>query len=295
MTPSIVSPGSLEEPTSVTVIVPTRDRAERLAGCLRALSRERAALPGLELIVVDDGSADAEAVAAVARTHDAALVRQDRLGVGAARNAGRSRAQGAVISFTDDDCIPAEGWIANLLEALRAGADVVGGSTHAGQAENRLAVAHQLVSNAFATEKDPRSAFAPSSNLACRRSVLDDVPFVDGYAGVGGEDRDWYAEVRLAGYRVAYAPDAAVYHYPDLTVMTFFYKHFRYGRGAFRFRRKHRSSVGRLGAPSFYGRLLQRAFSAGPKVGALVVGSQIAAALGYASEALGSATARAAR
>jgi hypothetical protein len=182
-----------------------------------------------------------------------------------------------------------------LLEPLRAGADVVGGTTHAGQSASLLAVAHQLVSNAFNNEKDHGAAFAPSSNLACRSWVLDDIPFNDAYAKVGAEDRDWYAKVRSAGCRVDFAPDAAVYHYPDLTVTSFFYKHFRYGRGSFRFRHDHRHSVGRIEAPSFYVRLLHGAFSSGPKVGALVFGAQLATAFGYACEGLGAAKARALR
>ncbi len=62
---------------TVSVVVPTRDRPQKLERCLAALGEEE-----IELVVVDDGSADAERVAALARAAGAKLVRLQGAGPG---------------------------------------------------------------------------------------------------------------------------------------------------------------------------------------------------------------------
>src|SRR3954453_22906641 len=111
---------------STSIIVATRDRPDRLPGCL-ALLREQAAD---EIVVVDDGSRDEDAVAAAARDLGARLVRQEPTGVATARNTGVAHARGELLLFTDDDCVPVPGWAAALAERLRAGTDVVAGPAH---------------------------------------------------------------------------------------------------------------------------------------------------------------------
>jgi glycosyltransferase involved in cell wall biosynthesis len=83
----------------VSVVIPAYDSAEFLAGTLETVhaQTERAA----EIIVVDDGSADA--TAAVAERCGALVVRQANRGVSAARNAGVAAASQPWIAFLDSD------------------------------------------------------------------------------------------------------------------------------------------------------------------------------------------------
>ncbi|MBF4766221.1 mycofactocin biosynthesis glycosyltransferase MftF [Nocardioides agariphilus] len=81
----------------LTVVVPVRDRPAELG---RAL----AALEGLSVVVVDDASHDAEAVAAVARRHGADLIRLPRnLGPAGARNKGLATVRTPYVAFVDSD------------------------------------------------------------------------------------------------------------------------------------------------------------------------------------------------
>jgi glycosyltransferase involved in cell wall biosynthesis len=87
----------------VTVIIPTRNRARFLAGCLEAtLAQEDVEL---EVIVVDDGSTD-DTVEVLARVPDQRLrvisLRQGG-GVAKARNRAIAEARGAWVAFLDDD------------------------------------------------------------------------------------------------------------------------------------------------------------------------------------------------
>lgn len=98
----------------VSVVIPTRNRAELLARAIAGVAAQ--VHPDIELIVVDDGSTPAEAArnAALVRSLPGArhLVLQpsDAQGSGPAhvRNAGISAASGALVAFCDDD----DQWVA---------------------------------------------------------------------------------------------------------------------------------------------------------------------------------------
>jgi glycosyltransferase involved in cell wall biosynthesis len=100
----------------VTVVIPTRDRRSLLLRTLRsALAQE--GVP-LEIVVVDDGSAD-NTRAAVESLGDqrVRLLRHERpRGVAAARNAGIAAAAGEWVAFLDDDDL----WAPHKLRAQLA-------------------------------------------------------------------------------------------------------------------------------------------------------------------------------
>ena len=277
MTPSVPIP-------EVTVVVPTRDRPDRLAVCLAALERQTA---DLEIVVVDDASRDAAAVAAaVAAAPRARLVRGAGRGPAAARNAGVAAARAPVVGFTDDDCEPVPGWAAAL--AARLGdADAAAGPTRNARPENPFAAAAQAVATHLAeasVDQAGRMRFAPTSNLACRADVCAAVPFDESYPLAAGEDRDWCARLLGSGRTLVFTPDALVRHHQELSPRGFWRQQVRYGRGAYRFR----AGQGTLRRPepaSFYLGLLRRGFGEGVRAGVLVGVAQVATAVGMVAEA----------
>ena len=92
-------------PGSVSVIVPTHEDGELLERCLRSIAAQD--VQPLEVIVVDDGTRSAAALAGIARAmaaHPAArLVRQENAGPSAARNRGLAEARGGWVAFVDAD------------------------------------------------------------------------------------------------------------------------------------------------------------------------------------------------
>jgi GT2 family glycosyltransferase len=125
--------------------------------------------------------------------------------------------------------------------------------------------------------------FAASNNVGSAARVLQEVGFDEGYRY--GEDRDWCARVRFAGYSLTVDPGAIVVHRQSLRLSSFLRQQFGYGRGAYRFRRRH-PSFGRFEAPSFYAGLLGRGFEQGVVSGVLVGVAQAATAVGFVREAL---------
>jgi GT2 family glycosyltransferase len=262
-----------------TVVVPTRDRPEPLARCLEALAAQT--LPGLEIVVVDDGST----VPAVAP--GATLVRLEGLGPPAARNAGVRVAGGEAILFTDDDCEPEPEWAERLVARIEAGADAAAGRSVPADPGDRLAVAAETIV-AYVVERarngDGTTTFGTGNSLGCRAEVVRAVPFDERFA-VSGEDRDWCARVVAAGYRLVAAPDAVVRHRPRLTPGAFWRRQVLYGRGSSRFRRS--SGAPAAEPPGFYAGLVRRGFEQGAAVGTLVVLAQVAVTTGVVADRLG--------
>lgn len=84
----------------VSVIIPTHNGATTLVACLESL--QASSQPPHEIIVVDDGSADASGI--IAREHGCRVIRCDEnIGAARAKNRGAAEAGGLVLFFTDDD------------------------------------------------------------------------------------------------------------------------------------------------------------------------------------------------
>ncbi|MGH2840341.1 MAG: glycosyltransferase family 2 protein, partial [Solirubrobacteraceae bacterium] len=114
----------MSPPIDVAVVVATRDRAGRLAQLLDALERQTLASERMEVVVVDDGSSDGTGELLAERADGPLPLRwvsqpQSR-GPAAARNRGWRMTTAPLIAFTDDDCVPAEGWLEALLTLAAA-------------------------------------------------------------------------------------------------------------------------------------------------------------------------------
>jgi glycosyltransferase involved in cell wall biosynthesis len=267
----------------ISVIVPTRDRPGQLARCLEAL-RNQTVVDSLEIVVVDDGSADPAALESAADHPKVRLVRQSRSGPSAARNRGVRAAHGAYVCFTDDDCEPQPDWAERLADRLQADASAVVGRTVNGSPGDPFAEASALIAAAPAVlGRDPaRLSFGPSNNLGCRAEVLVALPFDEGFPGAAGEDRDWCARLITAGHVLASEPGAVVIHHQHLRFGNFWRKQIEYGRGAYLFRRRRGGAP--LESPAFYGRLVSRGFQQGVRTGLLVTLAQLATAIGFIAE-----------
>jgi glucosyl-dolichyl phosphate glucuronosyltransferase len=117
----------------LTVCICTHDRPRYVRDCLTGLSRQTVAPDRFEVLIVDSGSTEPARteLSAITREHrDARLIRVDEPGVSAARNAGAAATGTEYIAYIDDDAIPAQDWIAAILNVLTERSDkpaVIGG------------------------------------------------------------------------------------------------------------------------------------------------------------------------
>jgi glucosyl-dolichyl phosphate glucuronosyltransferase len=106
---------------AISVCVCTHARPRYLAACLDSLRAQTSDPDRFEIVVVDSGSPP-EAAAAIASLAaslpNARLLRLDRPGVSAARNAGARAASGNYAAYIDDDAVAAPDWVAQIRRVI---------------------------------------------------------------------------------------------------------------------------------------------------------------------------------
>lgn len=197
----------------VSVVMPAHNAAATVGAALTgALTQTH---PNVEIVVVDDGSDDATATIAAAHGERVVLVRQDRAGVSAARNAGLAAATGSHVVLCDADDVLLPHHVARALATLDA-------------APPRSWVASQaLVLDEQGIRRDRVLGFSPLPRDAQRRAVLErniipihtlvPRPMV---AEIGPMDEelerceDWQYWIRaiIAGWRVAFQMEPTALH-----------------------------------------------------------------------------------
>jgi GT2 family glycosyltransferase len=156
-------------------------------------------------VVVADG-ATPEVLEVAARAPRLMRLQPGR-GPAAARNAGWRAATGALIAFTDDDCVPAPGW-ADALLAASDGASVVQGPVEPLPDErDRIG---PFARTLWVREGD---GFFQTANVAYPRALLERLGgFDEAFTHPAGEDTDLGLRALEAGARGVWAADALVHH-----------------------------------------------------------------------------------
>lgn len=209
----------------LSVIIPARDAAQTIDACLASIESQR--IPGLEVLVANDGSSDeTHALAARWSAYLPVTVLDSTLPAGAsnARNRGLAHAAGAWVTFVDaDDTVPEGSFAALLAEAERAGADLVVGAhikrTPGSDSMNRHGLNAGFTAEASAlrphVEAYMREPYRHTLLVHCwgklfRRSLLDraGVRFDEQLEQL--EDVHFNYRVLSSGARIAYL-DRAVY------------------------------------------------------------------------------------
>jgi len=121
--------GNTTIPPHFSVIIPIYNDWEALEGCLQALHEQRGA-PAFEVVVVDDGCQQEAPESIRGRSQDFTftIVRQEHMGIGAARNWGIQNSQGVIVVFTDADCRPQSDCLANLARTITENCSSIGRS-----------------------------------------------------------------------------------------------------------------------------------------------------------------------
>ena len=266
-------PPDLAARPDVTVLIPVRDRAVLLDRCLTALGGS------YPVVVVDDGSADPSAIAAVAAAHGATLIRRPASGgPAAARNTGLGGISSELVAFLDSDCLPGPGWIEGLAAhfadpAVAAAAPrmtpVPGGPSWASR-YTTAACCLDLGAAEARVVPGTRVAYVPTAALVVRRAVLcspggttprnpprirrlggDTAPAhpaspADGPFDPGlrfGEDVDLVWRLHQAGWRVRFDPAVRVAHHEPGTWPALLARRFRYGSSAAPLAARHPGQV----------------------------------------------------
>ena len=170
----------MTEHPSVSVVIATRGRVALLRECLdRLLPQLR---DGDEIVIVDDDPAGSAATAFGAVDPRISVIRSGGSGPATARNCGIRAARGDIVAFTDDDVLPADTWLAAVIDNLDDDSDAVG-------------VEGPIVSDAFdmvflhSVASDGPGAYY-TANVAYRANAVKSEEFDEGFSFPYGEDLD---------------------------------------------------------------------------------------------------------
>jgi GT2 family glycosyltransferase len=210
----------------VSVIIPHLNGIQHLDDCLDSLRGQTFA--DFEILLVDNGSSDGSQAYVRDNYPEVRLIElPENRGFTGACNAGYNAANGKIVVLLNNDTEVDSGWLAAIVEAFAEHPEV------ASVASKMLLFDHRdtfhtagdyytvagLPGNRGVWQKDKgqfdQKAFvfgACGGAAAYRRTVLEEIGFLDDSFYFSCEDVDLAWRIQLAGYRVLYVPDAVVFH-----------------------------------------------------------------------------------
>src|SRR5271157_662571 len=216
----------------ISVIIPAKNASDTLPAGLNALKSQNGLsfCKDYEVIVVDDGSTDH--TAELARSMGAIVISQSNAGPAAARNAGAKKSCGDLLLFTDADCIPDCNWIAEMIQPFVD--PKVMGAKGVYRTKEKGLVARFVQSEyayKYATmERKTALDFVDTYSAAYRREVfLENGGFDESFPVPSVEDQEFSFRLAGKGYKLAFQPDAVVFHAHDRNLAEYMRR--KYGIG----------------------------------------------------------------
>ena len=205
------------DPPVVSVVVPTRGRAAYLEVTLDSLLDQRTET-SYEIVVVDDGAADATAAVVAARPAVRYVAHGEARGLNTARNTGLQESQGELIAFVDDDVLVPPGWLDALVSGSRRHerADAFGGPIRArfeGHTPRSCGREEPPITTLDLGPEDSEATKAWGANFAVRRAAVERLgPFDERIVRPHGDEEEWLERLRAAGGTIVYLAEAGLDH-----------------------------------------------------------------------------------
>ncbi|MBF0497093.1 MAG: glycosyltransferase [Deltaproteobacteria bacterium] len=234
-----ITPLRPDRDVPVSVVIPAYNAAATIGRTIAACLAQTGLPEAVEVIVVDDGSQDH--TASLAQGYPVKVIRQLNSGPAAARNAGYRAARGRVICFTDADCIPADNWVATLLQGFQSEKiGAVAGTYEPANPESWLAACIQAEIDVRHLRMGKFIRAFGTYNVAIIRRALDEVDGFDPkYRRASGEDNDLSYKLLKAGYRIAFRREARVAHFHPTRVIRYMKEQARHGFWRAKIYRRH--------------------------------------------------------
>ncbi len=246
----------LRDAPPLTVLIPSRERPERLRRCLDSIFACHYPAGRLSVLVVDNAPATdgtrllVEELAAAGRP--IAYGREDARGSASARNRGLALVETELVAMTDDDTIVDPYWPVEVARAFAAAPEVdcVTGLLVPAELDSAPQVWFEQYGG-FTRGFDPRrfdlganrpaeplfpwtaGAFGTGNNFSFRTAALREIGGFDpalgnGTPALGGVDSEALLRTVLCGQTIAYEPRAVVHHahrpdYDDLRRQVYSY------------------------------------------------------------------------
>src|ERR1700735_1243458 len=214
---------------TASIVIPTFNGGSRVGNCLDSLVKQTAGR-NVEILVVDDGSTDN--TADVVRGYSSVrLILQANAGPATARNHGAEKAQGAILLFTDDDCVPMSEWLEAMLGPF-SDPEVVGVKGVYGTHQKSLAA--RFVQIEYEDKYRlmaglPSIDFIDTYSAGFRRArLLGRAGYDTSFPVACAEDVELSYRMSARGWKMKFVPTAIVYHtHPD-TISRYLKKKYKF-------------------------------------------------------------------
>jgi len=212
----------------ISVIIPTRNRAQSLAALLESLAlAECPDGAAIEIVIVDNGSTDGTAVMlqqqmAAPKRYPLRVLSQPQPGKSNALNLALANCDGDLLMVFDDDVTVEPRCLVQLVDGYRErkfaamqgrilpGKDPDGRSAELGRLRD-----YNIPLIDYGDEILEIRGLT-GTNMSFRREILNAVGYFDARLGPGAagfsEDTEFSMRIRKAGFKIGYTPHAVVYH-----------------------------------------------------------------------------------
>jgi GT2 family glycosyltransferase len=206
----------------VSMVIPTRNRADQLSRCLQYVRLIQSDRPW-ELIIVDNGSTDhtVDVVSEFARNvpFQVRVVHEPVVGGARTRNSGAKVARGKILIFIDDDCYVRPDIVEQYRKIFEdptigfAGGRIL---LH-DRTDYPLTINESEVGIRFPAARPVPCGTVQGANMAMRRQALQDAGGFDQRMGPAtrfpAEDWDVLTRIGINGWAGGYFPGATVSHH----------------------------------------------------------------------------------
>ena len=238
----------------ISVVVCSYNGASTIRDTLDGL--QKLDYPGLETIVVDDGSTDS--TAQIASEYPVQLIRNKNGGLSQARNTGIHAATGEIVAFIDDDAYPDIHWLKFLAKTIIEGKYVgVGGPNLPPPSDGWKAdaVANSPGNPNVVLLTDNIAEHIPGVNMMFRKDALNKIGGFDPVFRAAGDDVDLCWRLREAGGTIGFSPAAIVWHHRLNSIRKFWRQQVGYGRAEGLLERKWPEKYNSASQVSWQGRI----------------------------------------
>jgi len=277
----------------LSIVIPTYNRLIALNQCLNALCNQKNVHESWQIVVVNDGGVSIESV--VKNHYERVnIIHAEQLNSGpsAARNLAVKIAQGEIITFLDDDCIPHINWVSSILANSKKGV-ITGGKVTNWYVSNLYSESsQQLLDFLYQYNYGTSNEFFTSNNFSLFKSdFINTGGFSTSFRTSAGEDREFCIRAKSKGLVLHLNEGIEVSHAHYLTLNSFYRLHKKYGAAAYDYHvsmRNQNINVTKTPELMFYIRLIKFPYHHSKysvlqkiKVSLLLMISQLAVAMGY--------------